>query len=115
MAIPPKRYKGGITRAEWRGVVDFSRAVGAELVTSAAISEGTRGAKGMWTPQQAKALFGHTKSIAGHIAAAEFMNEPTFAIMALRQKMLSVASTCLYSPLSGQVSGDVGAHPCNKS
>jgi hypothetical protein len=81
LATPPKGFKGVITRAEWKDVVDFSRAVGAELVTSAAISEGTRDAKGVWTPQQAKALFDYTRSIGGHIAAAEFMNEPTFAIV----------------------------------
>jgi heparanase 1 len=81
LATPPKGYKGVLTRAEWKGVIDFSRAVGAELVTSVAISDGTRDANGVWTPGQAKALFDYTQSISGHIAAAEFMNEPTFAIV----------------------------------
>lgn len=49
-----------------------------KLVTSFAISQGTRGADGYWTSDQAKAFVGYTKSIGGNIAAAEFMNEPTF-------------------------------------
>jgi len=79
LATPPQGFKGVITRAQWKGVVDFSRAVNAELATSAAISDGTRDAGGAWMPLQTKALFDYTKSIGGRIAAAEFMNEPTFA------------------------------------
>jgi heparanase 1 len=86
LATAPKGYKGVLTRAEWKGVVDFSRAVGAELVTSVAISDGTRDESGVWTPHQAKALFDYTKSIGGHIAAVEFMNEPTFAIVGAAPK-----------------------------
>jgi heparanase len=78
---PPEGYMGVLTRAEWKGVVDFAQAVGAELVTSVAISDGTRDANGVWTPDQAKAIFDYTKSLGGHIAAAEFMNEPNFAIV----------------------------------
>ena len=62
-------------------MVDFSRQVVAEIVTSAAISPGTRDAEGVWTPAQAKAFFDYTKSLGGTIAAVEFMNEPTFAMM----------------------------------
>jgi hypothetical protein len=47
-------------------------------VTSFAISAGTRGADGRWTPAQAQAFVDYTKSIGGSITAAEFMNEPTF-------------------------------------
>lgn len=75
---PPKGFRGVLTRAEWRGVVDFSRAVDAEIVASVAISPGVRDASGIWTPDQAKALFDYTKSVGGSIAATEFMNEPTF-------------------------------------
>ena len=42
---------------------------------------GTRDDAGVWTPEQAKRLIDYTKSVGGHIAAAEFMNEPTFAAM----------------------------------
>lgn len=81
MATPPDGYKGVMTRAEWKGVVDFSHAVGAELVTSVATSGGTRDAAGIWTPDAARTFFNYTKSIGGHIAATEFMNEPTFAMV----------------------------------
>jgi len=75
---PPKGFRGVLTRAEWKGVVDFAHAVDAKIVTSVAISPGTRDANGIWAPNQAKALFDYTKSIGGSIAATEFMNEPTF-------------------------------------
>ena len=77
----PKGYKNVMTRAEWKGVVDFSHAVGADIVTSVSISDGTRDASGDWTPDQAKTFFDYTKSIGGTIVATEFMNEPTFASM----------------------------------
>jgi hypothetical protein len=78
---PPTGFNSVLTRAEWKAVVDFARQVGAEIVTSVAISPGTRDAEGVWTPAQAKAVFDYTKSLGGSIAAIEFMNEPTFAMM----------------------------------
>jgi hypothetical protein len=78
-ATPPKGFNSVLTRSEWKGVVDFSHAVDAKIVTSFAISAGTRDAAGVWTPEQARQLLAYTKSIGGSIAAAEFMNEPTFA------------------------------------
>ena len=80
-ATPPMGFKGVMTRAEWKGVVDFARAINADLVTSVAISAGTRNSDGIWTPDQAKSFFEYTKSIGGHITATEFMNEPTFAVI----------------------------------
>ncbi len=52
-----------------------------ELVTSFATSVGTRNAEGVWSPEEASAWFAYTKSVGGRIAAAEFMNEPTYAAM----------------------------------
>lgn len=78
---PPAGFRSVLTRAEWKGVIDFSKAVGAVIVTSVAVSRGTRDAVGAWTPAQAKALFDFTKSAGGSIAASEYMNEPTFAVM----------------------------------
>jgi hypothetical protein len=78
---PPSGFNGVLTRQQWRGVVDFSRAVGAEIVTSFAISPGTRDAAGVWAPDQARRLLAYTRSIRGTIAAAEFMNEPNLAEM----------------------------------
>jgi heparanase 1 len=68
-----------LTRPQWKGVVDFSHNVDAKIVTSFATSVGTRDASGVWTPTQAHDFLAYTKSIGGSIAAAEFMNEPTFA------------------------------------
>jgi len=64
---PPRGFNGVLTRQEWKGVIDFARA--AE----------TRDAACFWTPTQARQWFVYTKSIGGSIAAAEFMNEPTYA------------------------------------
>jgi heparanase len=75
---PPPGYGDVLSRAEWKGVVDFARAVDAGLVTSVSVSIGTRDANGAWLPDQAKAVMEYTKSAGGSIAATEFMNEPTF-------------------------------------
>jgi hypothetical protein len=80
-AAPPTGFKGVLTSKQWKGVVDFSNAVDAKIVTSFAVSDGTRDAKGVWAPEQARALLSFTKSTGGTIAAAEFMNEPTFALI----------------------------------
>jgi len=79
MKQPPAGFDDVLTRAEWKAVIQFARAVGAQIVTSFAISPGTRDANGVWTPTQAKAFLDYTKAIGGRIAAAEFMNEPTIA------------------------------------
>ena len=80
-ATPPAGFNSVLTRAQWKGVIDFAHAVNAQIVTSFATSAGTRDAAGVWTPDQAKKLVAYTKSIGGSFAAAEFMNEPTFAMM----------------------------------
>lgn len=74
----PKGFRGVLTRAEWKGVIDFADAVDDKVVTSFAVSPGTRNAEGIWTPAQAKAFLDYTNSAGGSIAATEFMNEPTF-------------------------------------
>src|SRR5690349_1108274 len=80
-ANAPSGFSGVLTRKEWKGVVDFSHAVGAEIVTSVATAAGPRDAHGVWSSEQARRLFEYTKSVGGRIAAAEFMNEPTYAAM----------------------------------
>ena len=66
----PAGYQSVLTRSQWAGVIAFTRAVNAKLVTSFAISSGVRDADGIWTPVQAKPLVAYTKSIGGTIAAA---------------------------------------------
>ena len=76
---PPAGFNGVLARSQWKGVVEFARAVDAEIVTSMATSAGTRAEDGAWTPAQARRFLEYTKSVGGRIAAAEFMNEPNFA------------------------------------
>jgi hypothetical protein len=78
---PPTGFNGVLTHQQWKGVVDFAKAVNAGIVTSFATSPGTRDAKGVWTPEQARRFANFTKSIGGQLAAAEYMNEPTLATM----------------------------------
>ncbi|MEA2889468.1 MAG: hypothetical protein QOI05_261 [Bradyrhizobium sp.] len=73
---PPAGFNGVMTRRQWQGVVNFSQAVDAKLVTSFAVSSGARDAAGVWTPDQARRLLAYTGFLGGSIAAAEFMNEP---------------------------------------
>jgi hypothetical protein len=80
-AAAPAGFKGVLSRAQWKGVVDFARAVNAQIVTSFATGAGTRDAAGVWTAAQAARLVDYTSAIGGRIAAAEFMNEPNLASM----------------------------------
>ena len=78
-ASAPKGFQSVLTRRAWSNVIQFAQAVNAKLVSSFAISEGTRDANGAWTAEQAARWLAYTKSAGGEIAAAEFFNEPTFA------------------------------------
>ena len=80
-AAPPAGFKGVLSRAQWKGVVDFARAVNAQIVISFATGAGTRDSAGVWTVEQAARLVDYTSAIGGRIAAAEFMNEPNLAVM----------------------------------
>ena len=68
-----------VTHQQWKGVVAFSKAVNAGIVTSFAAGVGTRDSSGVWTPEQARRFLNNTRLIGGRIAAAEYMNEPTLA------------------------------------
>ena len=80
-ATPPDGFRAVLSRERWKAVIDFARAVNAEIVTSMATSAGVRDAAGRWQNDQAQRLFAYTRSAGGRIAAAEFMNEPTLAAM----------------------------------
>lgn len=79
MSAAPDGYENILTRAEWKGVIDFCKAIDARLVTSFAISDGIRDKDGNWTPAQVEPLVNYTKSIGSEIAAAEMFNEPSHA------------------------------------
>ncbi len=75
----PKGFKNILTRQQWKGVVDFCKAVDGKLVSSFPISDGMRDEKGVWQPNQVKSILDYTKQIGGEISAAEFFNEPSHA------------------------------------
>lgn len=79
MTTPPDGYRGVLTRAEWRGVLEFAKAVDAKLVTSFTINSNVRDSSGTWTPAEARPLFDFTSSIGGNIYAAELFNEPNLS------------------------------------
>src|SRR5712664_1769674 len=78
-SAPPSGFNDILSHLQWRGVVNFSQAVGAQIVTSFAVSPGTRDAAGVWSLDQARRLLSYTYSVGGRVAAAEFMNEPNLA------------------------------------
>jgi hypothetical protein len=75
-STPPAGFTSVLTDRQWQGVVDFSRAVDAPIVTSFAVSAGARDAHGVWTSGQARRLLAATRAMGGRIVAAELMNEP---------------------------------------
>ncbi|MGH9491805.1 MAG: hypothetical protein ACRD17_14920 [Terriglobales bacterium] len=76
---PPAGFATILTQREWRNVIRYVGATNARIVTSFAISPGTRNASGVWTDTQARQWLAFTRSAGGRIAAAEFMNEPNIA------------------------------------
>ena len=75
----PDGFNNVLTREQWKGVVDFTKAVDGKIVTSFAISDGMYDENGLYQIDQVKDLIDYTKSIGGEISAAEMFNEPTFA------------------------------------
>ena len=91
VTAPPEGYNQVLTRKQWRDVVDFAKAVDAEIVTSFAVSPGTRDADGLWKPEQAQRLLDLTREAGGTIAAAEFYNEPNASMVGGLPKGYSAA------------------------
>lgn len=79
LELAPEGYENVLTRAEWKGVIEFCKATNSKLVTSFAISDGMRDDDGNWTPAQVEPLIKFTKSLGGEIYAAEMFNEPSHA------------------------------------
>ena len=75
LSAPPAGFVQVLTRDQWRRVVAFSKAVDAPIVTSFAVSNGTRGSDGVWTTGQAQRLIDLTRDAGGSLYAAEFFNE----------------------------------------
>jgi len=81
LKAPPAGFGGVLSQAQWLGVLNFSRAVNAGIITSFAISDGVRGPDGVWTAAEAGKILSFTQRQGGKIAAAELFNEPSFAAM----------------------------------
>ncbi len=75
LSAPPAGFVQVLTRDQWTNVVKFSKAVDAPIVTSFAVSNGTRGPDGVWTTEQAQRRLDLTRAAGGSIYAAEFFNE----------------------------------------
>ena len=75
-AKAPEGYTVVLTRAAWKGAMDFAKAVDAKIVTSFTNSPGVGDASGTWTPRMAAPWLAYTRSIGGEIYAAELFNEP---------------------------------------
>src|ERR1700739_882555 len=52
-SVPPAGFNGVLTRQQWRSVVDFAQSVDARIVTSFAVSAGTRDATPPWNQAHA--------------------------------------------------------------
>jgi len=76
LATPPAGFMQVLKRSQWTNVIAFSKAVDAPIVTSFAVSLGTRGPDGLWQPEQAQRVVELTREAGGRLYAAEFFNEP---------------------------------------
>jgi heparanase 1 len=79
LASPPDGFKNILTRNQWKGVVDFCKAVDGKLVSSFPVSNGVRDKDGNYNPKYVKSILDYTHSIGGEIVAAEMFNEPSHA------------------------------------
>jgi heparanase len=73
----PAGFQQVLTRDQWRGVIDFAKAVDAKIVTSFPSSAGARAADGSWTTDQAQRMLDLTREAGGSIYGAELFNEPS--------------------------------------
>lgn len=91
LSTPPAGFGSVLTAAQWDGVHDFARDLDLQVVTSFAVSAGTRDANGAWTAEHARRWLQYTKAHDYRIAAAEFFNEATLAAIGGLPKDYSAA------------------------
>lgn len=73
----PAGFQQVLTRDQWRGVIDFAKAVDAKIVTSFPSSEGARAPDGSWKTDQAQRMIDLTHEAGASIYGAELFNEPS--------------------------------------
>jgi hypothetical protein len=78
---PPQGFGSVLTARQWDAVHRFARDLDLRVVTSFAVSDGTRDANGVWTPDNARRLLQYNKSQGHEIAATEFYNEATVSVV----------------------------------
>lgn len=73
----PEGFQNLMTADQWRGVLDFVKAIDAKLLVSVANCPGIHSAEEPWNPEQTKLLFDFSRDYGMPIDAAEFTNEPS--------------------------------------
>lgn len=79
--VVPEGFQNLLTETQWKGVLDFVKAIDGKLLVSVANCPGIHTAKEPWTPEQTKLLFDYSRNYGVPIAAAEFTNEPNMPTM----------------------------------
>lgn len=77
----PEGFQNLLTEAQWKGVLDFVKAIGAKLLVSVANCPGNHAANEPWNPEQAKLLFDYSRNYGVPVDAVEFTNEPNMPTM----------------------------------
>src|SRR2546429_694653 len=76
-ATPPRGFGAILSQQQWKGVIEFAKAVNADIVTSFATGTGTRDARGIWRPDDARRWVDYTRSAGGGTARVGVQDEPT--------------------------------------
>ena len=75
--VVPEGFEFVLTREQWKGALDFVKAINGQILVSVANSFGVHeNGTGAWQPDQAKLLWDYTAQQGMTIDYAEFMNEP---------------------------------------
>lgn len=81
-ANPPAGFESVLTAAQWDGANRFAKDLDLKIMTSFAVSPGTRNEQGKWTTDNARKLIEYSLARGYPLAAAEFINEPNTGEMA---------------------------------
>ena len=76
IGVTPEGYQNRLTKEQWKGVVDFVKAINAKLLISIANCDGLHKHDEPIDLSQAKKIFELTTECGGTIDATEFVNEP---------------------------------------
>ncbi len=79
---PPAGFESVLTAKQWDGANRFAKDLDLEIMTSFAISPGTRDTNGKWTTDNARKLIEYSVEREYPLAAAEIINEPNTGEMA---------------------------------